>query len=146
MDIDVNPQDDRGWTPLHSASRHNNDLVVKQLLDHGLNVTLRTEGNAHIIHTATLNKDPKVMQRVLESQQLMDIDKNVTDWDGETVLHYAARNKYSHKPLAYLLQSVMKFNWNINELDNYQRNVFHHACGFGTKETVTFFHSNCKKV
>ena len=50
MGIDVNAQDEQGCTPLHYASSRNNVLVVKQLLDHGLNVTLRTKMNAHIIH------------------------------------------------------------------------------------------------
>ena len=39
----------------------------------------------------------------------------------------------------------MKFNFNINQLDNNQRNVFHDACAFGTKETVEFLIQNAKK-
>ena len=146
MDIDVNAQDDNGWTPLHHATRYNNSLVVKQLLDHGVNVTLRTKNNGHIIHCAASNKDPKVIEAVFESQQLMNIDKNAIDyWHGETVLHFAAYNQHSHQPLAYLLQNANKFNLNINQLDNFQRSVFHSACGFGIEETVKFLIENAKK-
>jgi len=75
IDIVVNAQDENGWTPLHCASNSNNSLVVKQLLNHGLNVTLRTKKNSNIIHLAALNKDPNVIQAVFESSQLRNIDK-----------------------------------------------------------------------
>ena len=114
MNIDVNAKDIIGWTPLHHATRYNNPLVVEYLLDHGLNVTLRTNSNCHIIHFAALNKDPKVIQAVFESQQLINIDKNATDRHGQTVLHYAAENIYSYKPFAYLLKNAKKFNLNID--------------------------------
>ena len=145
MVIDVNVQDDKGLTPLHEASRYNNALVVKQLLNHGLNVTLRTNQNVHIIHSATLNKDPKVIQAVFESSQLTNIDKNAPNCNGFTVFHCAARNKHSHKPLAYLLENAMKFYLKINQLDNFQRNVFHNACIYGTEETVKFLIQNAEK-
>ena len=101
--------------------------------------------NSHIIHLAACNKDPKVLQAVLESSQLTNIDKNATNQDGVTVLHSAARNKHSIKPLAYLLKNAMKFNLNINQLDDFQGNVFHMACAFGTEETVKFIIQNAKK-
>ena len=142
---DVNVQDETGSTPLHYASKWNNALVVKQLLTHGLDVTLRTNKHSHFIHFAALNKDPKVIQAVFESSQLTNIDKNATDCNGLTVFHYAAQNKHSHKPLAYLLENSMKFNLNINQSNNYQGNVFHHACGFGTEETLKFIIQNAKK-
>ena len=143
--IDVNVQDVHGSTPLHFACRCNNILVVKQLLNHELNVTLRTVKNSHILHSAALNKDPKVIQAVLESKQLMNIDKNVTGFHGRTVLHYAAENSHSHKPLAYLLRNAKKFNLNVNQMDDYHGNIFHRACGFGIKETVKFVLQNAKK-
>ena len=145
MDIDVNAQDDEGMTPLHWASRSNNALVVNQLLNHGLDVTLRTNKSAHIFHLAALNKDPKVIQAVFESSQLTNIDKNATNCNGSTVLHFAASNKHSNEPLAYLLKNAMKFNLNINQLDIDQQNVFHSACGFGTEETVKFLIQNAEK-
>ena len=96
MDINVNARDDGGLTPLHYASRFNNALVVKQLLNHGLDVTLRTTKNTHLIHLAAYNKDPKVIQAVLESSQLTNIDKNVTNQNGRTVFHFAAQNEHSN--------------------------------------------------
>ena len=145
MDIDVNAPDDEGLTPLHYASTFNNSLVVKELLNHGLNVTLRTKENVHIIHLAAKNKDPKVIQAVFESSQLTNIDMNATDCNGLTVFHFAASNKHSYEPLAYLLGNAMKFNLNINQLNDYQGNVFHYACGYGTEETVKFLIQNAKK-
>ena len=145
IDVNVNAQDDIGWTPLHYASRCNSALVVKQLLNLGLNVTLRTNKHNHIIHLASWNKDPKVIQALFESSQLTNIDKNATAQNGHTVLQHAAENKQSIKPLAYLLKNGMKFNLNINHLDDLQGNVFHNACEFGTEETVKFLLQNAKK-
>ena len=105
----------------------------------------RTKKNTYIIFLAAFNKDPKVIQAVFESSQLTNIDKNVTGQNGTTVLHYAAQTKHSHKPLAFLLKNAMKFNLNINQLCNNQGNVFHHACVFGTEETVKFLIQNAKK-
>ena len=132
--IDVNAQNNHGCTPLYYACSFNNTLVVKQLLNHGLNVTLRMVKNSHILHSAALNKDPKVIQAVLESKQLMNIDKNVTSLQGATILQCAAQNNFSHKPLAYLLKNAKKFNLNVNQLNDYHENVFNQACEFGTKE------------
>ena len=145
LDIDVNARDDNGCTPLHFANEFNNALVVKELLNHGLDVTLRSKQNTHLIHSAAMNKDPKVIQAVFESRQLTNIDKNATNCNGHTVFHFAAQNEHYHEPLAYLLTNAMKFNLNINQLDNYQGNVFHSACGFGTEETVKFLIQNAKK-
>ena len=143
--IDVNAQDENGLTPLFYACESNNVLVVNQLLDHGLNVNLRTKENEHILHAAVLNKDPKVTQAVFESKQLMNTDKNVTDIDGYTVFHSAAHNEHSSKPLAFLLKNTTKLNLKFNQFDVYHRNVFHHACEFGNQETVKFLIQNAKK-
>ena len=145
MDIDVNAKDDTGWTPLYWASIYNNALVVNQLLNHGLDVTLRTNKSAHIFHAAAKNKDPKVIQAIFESSKLTNFDKNATNCNGATVFHFAAENEHSNEPLAYLLKNAMKFNLNINQLDNDQRSVFHSACGFGTEETVKFLIQNAEK-
>jgi len=143
--LNVNAQDDGGWTPLHCASRYNNALVVKQLLNHGLDVTLRTQKNSLIIHLGAVNKDPKVIEALFESKQLTNIEKNVTNQSGYTVLHCAAQNDYSHEPLDYLLKNAMKFNLNISKFDNFQGNVFHSACAHGTKATVKFLIQNAEK-
>ena len=92
-----------------------------------------------------MNKDPKVIQALFESSQLTNIDKNATNENGSTVLHCAAHNNYSNKPLTYLLKNATKFNLNINQLTNSQGNIFHKACGFGTEETVKFLVQNAKK-
>ena len=143
--IDVNAQDQKGRTPLHFACGNNNVLVVNQLLNHGLNVTLIAKENYHILHAAALNKDPKAIQAVFESKQLMNIDKNVTTINGTTVFHFAAVNPHSPKPLAYLLKNATKLNLKINQLNDCHENVFHFACEFGIENTVKFLIQNAKK-
>ena len=147
--IDVNAQGEYGVTPLYAACARNNVLVVNQLMDHGLNVSLRTkEENEHILHAATLNRDPKVTQAVFESKQLINADKNVTNDEGQTVFHFAAQNDHSpmaYSALVYLLKNATKFNLKINQLTRDHENVFHPACRFGHQETVKFLIQNAKK-
>ena len=69
--IDFNARSD-GWTPLHLAFRYNNALVAKQLLNYGVNITLRRNNN-RIIHLAALNEYPKVIQDMV----IMDHPFNV---------------------------------------------------------------------
>ena len=143
----MNARDKYGWTPIHSACKHNNFLVVKLLLTFGLDVTLRTnKDNNHILQMAALNKDPKVIQTLMESKQLKKTDKNVTNCHGNTLLHFAAANKHSVKPFAYLIRNAKKFNLKINQLDRFNRNFFHAAClTGGSKEIVLFIIQNSKK-
>ena len=149
--IDVQAQDKRGLTPLHLACLLNNSLVVNELMKHGLNVTLRDKTNLlPMLYLAATNKnDPIVIQVLFESKQLMHTDKSITNVDGETVVHFAARNQYSAKPLAYLLENATRFNLNVNQLDNLHQSVFHHACMHGNKkgngDTVLFLIQNQKK-
>ena len=147
MEIDVNVQDDDGYSPLHYASLCYGQAVTQPWIRCYIKNSNKdkNKANSRIIHFAALNKDPKVIQAVFESSRLTNIDKNSTDCNGHTVLHYAAQNKHSHKPLAYLLKNATKFNLNINQLDNFQGNVFHIACGCGTEEIVKFLIQNAKK-
>ena len=45
----------------------------------------------------------------------------------------------------YLLKNTKQFNLDINAVDNYERNLFHMACGFGTKYMVEFLIENASK-
>ena len=133
--MNFNAQDDDGWTPLHIACEFKNASVVEYLLNYGLDVT---KSKGHILHLAAKNKDSKVLQTVIESKPLQNVDEMVTNMCGFNVLHYAAANPHSQKSLAYLLDNSKKFNLNINSLTNDGLNLFHAACEKGTEKTVNF--------
>ena len=38
---DPNAKDDRGWTPLHRAAFHCNDVATRILIDHGADLTIK---------------------------------------------------------------------------------------------------------
>ena len=143
---DFNAKDEDGWTPLHLACNFNKAPVVEHLLNHGLDVTILSKRQTHIMHLAAMSKDPKVIQTVMESSSLQNTDKyDVKDISHGSVFHYAARNIHSTKPMDYLLKNTKQFNLDINAVDNYERNLFHMACGFGTKYMVEFLIGNARK-
>ena len=51
--VDVNKANFLGWTPLHEACFYNRIEIVKLLLLHGANATLRTKNSALPYHFAS---------------------------------------------------------------------------------------------
>ena len=143
----INAQDNMGLTPLHHACQQNNILVVEHLLRNELLLVGIRSNNKdfHVVHNAAFNRDPKVIEAVLESPKLAKIDKNVTTAGGYTVFHQAAKNNHSHEPLAYLMQNAERFDLNVNQLNDSHQNVFHTACQHGNRNIVEFIIHNGDK-
>ncbi|KAF2801957.1 ankyrin, partial [Mytilinidion resinicola] len=89
--VDINLQDSRGWTELHSAieapeASHCRN-IVQLLLDHQeVNVNAMTSDGQTALHLAAGRNGHEVVQMFLSHQ---DVKVNAVNSDGETALHLA---------------------------------------------------------
>ncbi|GBM82171.1 Histone-lysine N-methyltransferase EHMT1 [Araneus ventricosus] len=85
--VDVNAQDDGGWTPIVWASEHNHYDVVKYLLKRGANPNIKdNEGNTGL-HWSAFGGSVDICYLYLD----YGCDINAVNERGDTPLHIAAR-------------------------------------------------------
>lgn len=84
--IDINIQDEDGYSPLHLAVDLNREVVVKALLAKGANVNTINDAEATPLHTAIRKGSPALIENLLNVE---DIDINVRDNNGNTPLYLA---------------------------------------------------------
>jgi len=64
--VDINHADQDGFTALHFAAQHGNELIIQILADHQANVNLLDKNKATPLAIATENKHPQII-RLLEA-------------------------------------------------------------------------------
>jgi hypothetical protein len=76
-----------GWTPLILAAKKGDTELVKFLLTHGADVNVKSSvRNRTAIMEATRNRNVETVKALL----IADADVNAVDWEGYTVLMFAA--------------------------------------------------------
>ncbi|XP_051530615.1 ankyrin repeat domain-containing protein 22-like [Myxocyprinus asiaticus] len=160
----VNVQDQgTGDTPIIAACRRGNLRMIKYLLDHSANVSIRNKKARTCLHYATrrtfsfldylmiailmpilligylimeekLRKNEKLMELVLASK----VDINAVDYKGNTGLHYACQRK-SQRIIPLLVKknadvSIQNKN-NETPLDIAKRLQFHKIAAMLTKSS-----------
>jgi hypothetical protein len=76
-----------GWTPLILAAKKGDTELVKFLLTHGADVNVKSNvRNRTAIMEATRNRNVETVKALL----IADADVNAVDWEGYTVLMFAA--------------------------------------------------------
>ena len=91
MAIDVNAQYE-GWTPLFYATSFNNALVIKQLLNHGLDVTFRSTIEQNVFHIACGFGTEDTVNFLIQNARKYNVDLNLRDTNGYTPFHIACFN------------------------------------------------------
>ena len=83
---DVDPKDDKGWTPLFYAIQDAQAPAVELLLRHGASARHRDAEGSTPLHYAGSSRESHVIQHFLRQ----DIALDLTDRQGNTALHHAA--------------------------------------------------------
>ena len=89
--IDINIQNQEGWTPLHYAAEYDQREVVKILLDKGADYNIRNIGNETPLHFALQTKTGELANVFLALKDIDVNEKTVQDW---TALHFAANKGF----------------------------------------------------
>ncbi len=95
----MNAKNDQGETPLHVVSRSEcyspNDgvLVVKLLLDHGVDVNAQNMDHWTPLHSASYNGKPEITQVLLHHGAKVNAENDL----GESPLHLVRQVKYDTK-------------------------------------------------
>lgn len=85
--VDVNVQDDGGWTPLVWATEHRRFDVVKLLMAKGADYNIQDEEENIALHWGAYAGDAHICQLFLDA----GTDINAVNQHGDTPLHIAAR-------------------------------------------------------
>ena len=95
IDVNVDEENDRGWTPLHNACEAAGDMLdsVNVLLHHGANFNKKTRNGRTPLHLAAGAGNLEIVQRLLS---LKEIKRNARDMFGNTALLSAASLNASH--------------------------------------------------
>ena len=90
--VDVNVQEEDGWTSLHWAAFKGRVKVARVLLSHGANAKLKTTKGETALHTVSRGKYNSQEQGVSIARLLLKrgVDVNAQEKDGLTSLHFAA--------------------------------------------------------
>lgn len=122
--IDADPKDSNGWTPLFYAVQHGHDAVARLLLDTG-RVNPDTESNDRWTPLSLAAKYGReaVMQMLLDTGEV-DVDRK--DEMGRTALFWASR--FGNEAVVQLLLNTGKVDVNLKE------NTGHTLLSWATEE------------
>ena len=103
--VDVNGQNENGWTPLHHAAIHNsNATVVEYLISQGADVNARDEVGRTPLHNAALSGSVEIIQYLISQ----DADVNAKDNDGWTPLGIINENEKAEETKRVLRKAEAK--------------------------------------
>uniref|UniRef100_A0A8C5WZ86 [histone H3]-lysine(9) N-methyltransferase n=1 Tax=Laticauda laticaudata TaxID=8630 RepID=A0A8C5WZ86_LATLA len=96
--VDVNAQDNGGWTPIIWAAEHKHIEVIRMLLTRGADVTLTDNEENICLHWASFTGSAEIAEVLLNAQ----CDLHAVNFHGDTPLHIAARESYHDCVLLFL--------------------------------------------
>jgi ankyrin repeat protein len=123
----VNPPDDRDWSPLHVAVIEEYLDVARLLLEHRADPN-RVIGPWTLLHGASFSGDTDVIELLLEHGA--NVDCISTDLN-ETPLHLASKNGH-----AKAIQLLLEYGANVNHRKRHGCTPLHQASCKGRPEAV----------
>ncbi|CAI9597273.1 unnamed protein product [Staurois parvus] len=88
--VNVNAQDNGGWTPIIWAAEHKHIDVIRTLLTRGADVTLQDNEKNICLHWASFTGSAEIAEVLLNAQ----CDLHAVNFHGDTPLHIAAREGF----------------------------------------------------
>jgi ankyrin repeat protein len=88
--IDINIQDEYGWTALQLASRKGHLDVVKFLIEYGADLNAQNDDGWTALHLASLNRCLDIVKVLIEAGS----DLNIKTCGGSSALYVANDNNY----------------------------------------------------
>jgi len=122
--IDINTQDNYGYTPLMRACDNNNKQMVKLLLDKNADVNIHSEDKIYPIH---ISQNKEIIKLLLKA----GADINVVDKFGANILHKTNSPK--------IAEFLLGMNMDVNSQNNFGQTALHIACKFEHLKMVKFF-------
>jgi hypothetical protein len=93
--VDVNAQDERGWTALMRSARREDEKCLKLLLNHpGIDVNLQSEdGWTALIHAVMYERENCI--KLLLNQPMIDVNvRSVGGWTAWGLTTYSIRQRF----------------------------------------------------
>lgn len=132
-DIDINISDVRGWTPLHFATRYNNNLkIFKYLIEKGADYHARTVHDFTILHLSVLNQNIEILKYILDEHLYDDIDFNNIDGISPLMLAGVYAPKYE------FLRLLINKKASYKKSDNDGNTVLHYASVNNQLEIINY--------
>jgi len=110
--VNINAQDDRGWTSLHRALCHDYFDIAKILIESGADLDIKDndpgEGWAPL-HWASLKNCVEILEILLNR----GANINIQNYEGDTPLHFASYHRH-----AEIVKSLLNRGANVNIPNN----------------------------
>ena len=87
----VNVQDSHGDTPLHEACVRGNQIILKEMLDHGANVRIQNADDETPLHTACKEGFAEIVKEILRLDMCQKL-LQACDNEFNTPMHLAAES------------------------------------------------------
>ncbi|PIK42261.1 putative histone-lysine N-methyltransferase EHMT1, partial [Apostichopus japonicus] len=89
--VQIDAQDNGGWTPIIWAADNKNNDMVSFLLSYGADPTLRDKEQNIALHWAAYSGSQKVMEEIMNHDTFQESIVNTVNIHGDSPLHVAAR-------------------------------------------------------
>jgi serine/threonine-protein phosphatase 6 regulatory ankyrin repeat subunit B len=119
-----------GWTPLHTAAKHDRAQTVEELVRMGFDLTAKDREGNMALHIACASSSHSSVERLLELKASIDAEDEL----GETPLFECAR-----KGNLELLEMLIEKRANVMHHSKNNRNILHFAVGKGAGASVSQF-------
>ena len=129
--IDLSMRNPMGYTSMHYACAHGSRKTVEFLVKHGATSvgTFKTNKVWTIFHMAAINKDPRVLELILDLFRYED-DGDNDDWPNHLpILHFSIIDDGPKATIQFMLESHQSIGINLEQRTNdLGSTILHFAC------------------